>query len=94
MITEELLRMIYSLEHGKRLANGYSGFFPPEWEKIVASSHKDFPDGKFGSLMKQIGVDYLIVHKRLLTEEKKERLESQNNGKRVWEDGETSVFKL
>lgn len=58
----EPLRMIYSLEHGKKTVNGYSGFSPPEWESLVIKLRRDFLSKDNLANIKAIGVNYLVIH--------------------------------
>lgn len=43
--------------------NGYSGFSPHEWELNTKFLTKEFPDKKTIQYLKQIKVDYIILHK-------------------------------
>lgn len=60
--------MYYSTYHWKRLANGYSGYFPQDYlnleKKII---HKSLPPETIEEL-KALGVNYLIVHRGLSEE--------------------------
>lgn len=93
---KEVYRMLYSLEHRKKLVNGYSGFYPPEWEKFVREAN-NFPKDRFNSLVSSRGVDYIIFHKdeyegnKLL--ETTSYLESSDIYKKDYEDEEVIVFR-
>lgn len=59
---EEVLRMLYSLDHKKHLVNGYSGFFPPDWQELVKDLNENYPSEELDKRMKETGVDYIILH--------------------------------
>jgi hypothetical protein len=54
--------MYYSTYHWKKLVNGYSGFTPEDYIKIV-NTIKSFPSNESIKLLQQLGVKYVIVHK-------------------------------
>ncbi len=59
----DLKYMYFSTIHWKKLVNGYSGFFPPDYEeknRILSS----FPSKKSIALMKRLRVKYVIIHFR------------------------------
>lgn len=58
----EAWRMLYQTLHNKTLVNGYSGYSPPEWEKLVKRLQDDFPSDKTIQEIKDLGVTYLIIH--------------------------------
>lgn len=60
----ETYRMLYSLSHGKKMVNGYSGFSPPEWEKLVINLRQNFPSEETLTKIKLIGVNYLVIHEQ------------------------------
>ncbi len=59
--TEQVKYVYYSAYHSKRLVNGYSGYTPPLWADIE-SRVVDFPSAQSISLLKELGVDGVIVH--------------------------------
>lgn len=56
----ETEQMFYSVYHGKRLVNGYSGYFPPGY-KIIREAMESFPSEETFALLRDLGVDYLLV---------------------------------
>lgn len=58
----EVYRMLYSLQHNKTLVNGYSGYFPEEYNKLVGLMQSDFPNPTTLTKLKQLNIDYLIIH--------------------------------
>jgi hypothetical protein len=53
--------MYYSTFHWQYLANGYSGFFPPSYIRLVRAM-KNFPDEPSMDEIRSHGVRYLVVH--------------------------------
>jgi hypothetical protein len=53
--------LYYSTFHWQYLVNGYSGFFPPSYKKIV-NAVRDFPDEKSMNMIATHGVRYIVVH--------------------------------
>lgn len=57
----ETYRVYFSSFHKKRIINGYSGFFPTEYNTISELA-ESFPSQIFLNVIKERGVHYLIVH--------------------------------
>jgi len=53
--------LYYSVFHWQSLVNGYSGFFPPSYQKVVRGV-SDFPDGASFDMIKSHGARYLVIH--------------------------------
>jgi hypothetical protein len=53
--------MYYSTFHWQYLVNGYSGFFPPSYRKIVRAVD-NFPDAPSFDAIKSHGARYIVVH--------------------------------
>jgi hypothetical protein len=53
--------MYYSTFHWQHLVNGYSGFFPPSYGRVV-NAMKEFPSQASIDAMKAHGARYLVVH--------------------------------
>jgi len=51
----------YSTFHWQWLVNGYSGFFPPSYQRL-ASTMPDFPDEPSMDAIRSHGVRYLVIH--------------------------------
>lgn len=97
----EVYRMLYSLEHKKKMVNGYSGFSPPEWEELVIYLRKKIPQMESLLKLRNIGVDYLIVHetefKDLWPDDFKERfvaIEESNQLREIYNDGKDLVYEF
>ena len=53
--------LYYSTFHWQYLVNGYSGFFPPSYGKIV-NAVRGFPDEASLNVIKSHGARYLVIH--------------------------------
>jgi hypothetical protein len=53
--------LYYSTFHWQSLVNGYSGFFPPSYVKIVRAV-QNFPDPTSFDVIKSHGARYLVIH--------------------------------
>jgi hypothetical protein len=53
--------MYYSLFHGKRTANGYSGYYPPGYT-VVRDAMEGFPQPRALRFLRDIGVDHVLIH--------------------------------
>jgi hypothetical protein len=62
-----VLGMLQALGHGHPLVNGYSGFFPPDAERVVLLLRR-FPDASSLRMLREHGVRYVIVDKRWVAE--------------------------
>jgi hypothetical protein len=60
------LFMYFSTTHWQPLLNGYSGFYPPSYLDLIETL-RGFPDDPSIDILRQRGVDYLIVHGRFYT---------------------------
>lgn len=60
---EELKREYFSTLHFRKSVNGYSGFSPYPWQDMTYSLAQNFPGQKTVKEIKDIGVDYIVVHK-------------------------------
>ncbi len=61
--TEQVKYVYYSTYHSKRLVNGYSGYTPPLWADLE-SRLADFPSTQSIHLLKELGVNGVLVHSR------------------------------
>ena len=62
---QDMQRMYYSTYHWHKLVNGKSGYFPPETAAKYLSFVAPLPG--VASLMREMQVDYVIVHDSLMT---------------------------
>jgi hypothetical protein len=53
--------LYYSTFHWQYLVNGYSGFFPPSYRKVV-NAVRGFPDETSMSVIRSHGVRYVVIH--------------------------------
>jgi hypothetical protein len=53
--------MYYSTFHWQHLVNGYSGFFPPSYQRVL-NAMRGFPDQAAFDAIKSHGARYLVVH--------------------------------
>ncbi len=60
---QETYYMYYSLYHGKQLVNGYSGYFPHSYFYLCRTGMRDFPSPLAMGLLRELGIDYLILHR-------------------------------
>jgi hypothetical protein len=58
----EALRVYYSTYHWKKLVNGYSGYFPPDYYFLYQKGMKGFPSEDSIKILKKLGIKYLIIH--------------------------------
>ena len=72
----EALLMYYSIFHRKTLVNGYSGYHPPAYI-IVAESMEDFPSPQTFRLLRDLGVDVILVHTQGFRPEKGLEIQSR-----------------
>ena len=68
--------LYYSTFHWQYLVNGYSGFFPPSYQKIV-NAVRDFPDEASMDMVRSRGVRYLVIHGEWLYGARYEQLVSE-----------------
>jgi len=59
---QEIMRMYWSLYHGKILVNGYSGFFPQSHLQLTSITQKQFPDKASLSALQNSGAQILLIH--------------------------------
>jgi hypothetical protein len=59
--THEPLYMYYSIAHWQRLVNGYSGFYPDSYLRLLHAT-VDFPSSDAVEYMRRAPVDFVILH--------------------------------
>jgi hypothetical protein len=57
----------YSVFHWRKLANGFSGFFPPGFGDLAKLLDENFPSDDSLAVLDALGVRYVTVDKNLLT---------------------------
>ena len=68
--------LYYSTFHWQYLVNGYSGFFPPSYRRIV-NAVRGFPDETSMNMIRSHGVRYLVIHGEWLFGARYEELVSE-----------------
>lgn len=61
-VWREAIRVYFSTYHWKRLVNGYSGYFPPDYDFLYQKGLKGFPSLDTIALLQKRGIKYLIIH--------------------------------
>ena len=54
--------LYWSTKHGQTLVNGYSGYFPPQYEALTAKALRLPEVGELLPDLRQRGTDYLVLH--------------------------------
>jgi len=93
--------MYYSTFHWQYLLNGYSGFFPPAFDRL-AHLLDEFPYGGSLTAIRGRGARYLLIHGELLYPDEYARLVSaagQAEGlaliaRRPWQGREISLYRI
>ena len=94
--------MYYSTFHWQRLLNGYSGFFPPSYVRLVAAM-RGFPDASSLQALRVRGARYAVIHGELLPPETYQRLIDGITAcrcgltlvsRRSWQGREISLYRL
>jgi hypothetical protein len=70
---EDPAYLYYSTFHWQSLVNGYSGFFPPSYRRLV-NAVRNFPDEPSMNAIKSHGTRYLLVHGEFLYGDRYEQL--------------------
>jgi hypothetical protein len=60
------IAMLQALEFDKPLANGYSGFFPPTYERLRRAL-QDFPGADSLNLLEEYGITYVVIDRARLS---------------------------
>ena len=61
-VWKEAFRVYYSTYHWKKLVNGYSGYFPPDYDLLYQKGLKGFPSDSSVAFLGQLDVKYVIIH--------------------------------
>jgi hypothetical protein len=61
-VWREAAYVYFSTYHWKKLVNGYSGFFPPGYNRLYLEDLRGFPSEATLKRIHQLGIRYLIVH--------------------------------
>jgi hypothetical protein len=99
---EDPTYMYYSTFHWQRLLNGYSGFSPPSFVRLVAAM-QGFPDAGSLEALRARGARYAVIHGELLAPEEYQRMIGAIDNcrcgltlvaRRPWQDREISLYRL
>jgi hypothetical protein len=72
-IGSDAVYMYFSIFHRKRMVNGYSGFFPPAI-LYIRKMFMAFPSWSCLDILKELEVDYVVMHKRMWKEREAKRV--------------------
>ncbi len=73
---QEAPLMYYSIFHRKKIVNGYSGFLPPGYT-IISESMESFPSDDTFRLLRDLEVDYILIHTRSFLAEEGKQIQKQ-----------------
>ena len=99
---EDPTYMYYSTFHWQRLLNGYSGFFPPSFIRLVGAM-QGFPDAESLDALHARGARYAVIHGELLAPTEYQRVIGAIDdcrcgmtlvARRPWQDREISLYRL
>lgn len=90
-VMDENLREYYSTSHFRKMVNGASGFSPPPWQSNVKDILANFPEDRTINKLSEMGVTYIIVHKKEYDTLHKDAFEVNNN---TVTDGESVINVL
>jgi hypothetical protein len=93
--------MYYSTFHWQHLVNGYSGFFPPSYVRVL-NAVANFPDRASIDAIKSHGARYVVVHGERLFGDRYETLIPQLDrrpdftlvSRRPWQHAEISAYRV
>jgi hypothetical protein len=94
--------MYYSTFHWQMLLNGYSGFFPASYLRLVAAM-RGFPDARSLDALRGRGARYTVIHGENLEPETYRRLIGEIEAcrcgltlvaRRSWQDREISLYRV
>ena len=93
----ESMRLYYSIFHRKKMVNGRSSYFPPLYYEIRMRWYYSSVN-HFISDLNTLGVDYMILHSRLIKKEKRDRIhqlaQQKKNIQFIRKIGDSWVYKL
>jgi hypothetical protein len=96
------LYMYYSTFHWQRLLNGYSGFFPPTYLRLVGAM-RGFPDQVSLTALRDRGARYAVIHGEILEPDVYARMVEAIAAcrcgltlvaRRAWQEREISLYRL
>jgi hypothetical protein len=98
---EDPTYMYYSTFHWQYLLNGYSGFFPPGFDRLVTEL-RSFPDPASLEALRSRAARYVVIHGELFSPEEYARVVSAADGslalrlvaRRPWAGREISLYRI
>jgi hypothetical protein len=88
---------LYSLTHGRRTGNGVGGFVPPATRELRRVM-QGFPDPESLELLREEGVEYVVVHMDLVPERARRELTGALAGTDgvapVYEEGPILIYRV
>jgi hypothetical protein len=94
----ETTHQLRSINHWRRLVNGYSGFVPREYERTLVEV-EGFPDARSFRRLREIGVDVVIVNRVFYDKAKYDEIEQElmssanyQDLRRLGRDGEEALI--
>ncbi len=94
--------MYYSTFHWQTLVNGYSGFFPASYVRLVAAM-RGFPDARSLDALRDRGVRYAVIHGERLEPDAYQHVIHEIDdcrcgltfvARRAWHDREISLYRI
>ncbi|HME43051.1 MAG TPA: hypothetical protein VKF36_08205 [Syntrophorhabdales bacterium] len=74
-LDKEAKRIYFSIYHWKSLVNGYSGYVPPYYLSLIRDMNDGFPFPSSVRRLRELGVDYVILHSDEYDAEKLTRIQ-------------------
>jgi hypothetical protein len=98
---EDPTYMYYSTFHWQYLLNGYSGFFPPSYDRLVVQL-RSFPDRESLDTLRSRAARYVVIHGELFSPEDYARIVFAANAsagltlvaRRPWQGREMSLYRI
>lgn len=72
MPSDEAIYMYFSLFHGKKIVNGWSGYLPPS-SFYIKDMFNTFPSLACADILKSLNVKFIVIHKKIWKERTAQR---------------------
>ena len=102
LVGDDQIYMYYSTFHWQTLLNGYSGFFPPSYLRLVGFM-RGFPDARSLAELRARGAGYAVIHGERLESAAYQRLIQESDAcqcgltlvaRRPWDNREISLYRI
>ncbi|MCA9473652.1 MAG: hypothetical protein MRJ96_08710 [Nitrospirales bacterium] len=91
----ETVRMLAQVQHRKRLANGYSGYFPPGYSNFQLDMARHFPTTHLLCfLIQELHVDTIIIDRHWARDHEPQLQTFSPLSKPLYEDPQVKIFSL